>query len=237
MTGVIQSPSMTKRFSALLTDIFVFAILFLLTARLFSVLFGYDGGRHSLDAAYQAYADKYGISLNITEEEFEKLSDEKKELYYLADAEIAKDGELNALYKRVTLLGLSTLTASILLSCIITELIIPLVLKNGQTLGKKAFGIALTDKNSRKIKKSSLFIRAMLGKFLLGYLLLALCLYMMLFGIFTPFPSLILILVFFFNATLCLFTKNKVSLSDILSGTVVCDLECQIIRDDDCNKG
>jgi uncharacterized RDD family membrane protein YckC len=233
LTIAIQSASLSKRFSAFLTDIFVFAILFLLTARLFSALFGYDSGRHSLEAAYQSYADKYGISLDITEEEFEKLSSSQKELYYLADEEIAKDSDLNALYKRITILGISTLTASILLSCIISELIIPLFLKNGQTLGKKAFGIALTDKSSRKIKNSALFIRAMLGKFLLGYFLFALCIYMTLFGIFTPFPSLILILVFFFNAILCLLTKNKISLADILSGTVVCDLECQIIREGD----
>ena len=233
MTTAIQSASLSKRFSAFLTDIFVFAILFLLTARLFSALFGYDSGRHSLEAAYQSYADKYGISLDITEEEFEKLSSSQKQLYYLADEEIAKDSDLNALYKRTTILGISTLTASILLSCIISELIIPLFLKNGQTLGKKAFGIALTDKSSRKIKNSALFIRAMLGKFLLGYFLFALCIYMTLFGIFTPFPSLILIIVFFFNAILCLLTKNKISLADILSGTVVCDLECQIIRDGD----
>jgi uncharacterized RDD family membrane protein YckC len=233
LTTAIQSASLSKRFSAFLTDIFVFALLFLLTARLFSVLFGYDGGRHSLEDAYQSYADKYGISLDITEEEFEKLSSSQKELYYLADEEIAKDSDLNALYKRIMILGISTLTASILLSCIISELIIPLFLKNGQTLGKKAFGIALTDKSSRKIKNSALFIRAMLGKFLLGYFLFALCIYMTLFGIFTPFPSLILILVFFFNAILCLLTKNKISLADILSGTVVCDLECQIIREGD----
>ena len=56
-------------------------------------------------------------------------------------------------------------TIGVAISIMITDFVIPLFFKNGQTVGKKVFGLCLVKKNSVRIKNVQLFVRTLLGKF------------------------------------------------------------------------
>ena len=59
-------------------------------------------------------------------------------------------------------------TLSLLVSMMILEFVVPLLLKNGQTIGKKAFGIGLVRSDCVKVSTLQLFVRALFGKYTVG---------------------------------------------------------------------
>ena len=54
---------------------------------------------------------------------------------------------------------------SILIGFLIVEFLFPMIFKNGQTLGKKIFGIGVMRVDGVKVTTPILFVRSILGKF------------------------------------------------------------------------
>ena len=101
------------------------------------------------------------------------------------------------------------------------ELIIPLILKNGQTVGKKVFGIGVMMTGGTKIKTVALFIRAVLGKYTIETMIPVLIIIMIYFGGIGILGVIILGLIVLLQLILMAATSNNSPIHDLISDTVV----------------
>ncbi|MBE6660455.1 MAG: RDD family protein [Ruminococcaceae bacterium] len=234
----LQKASVLKRVSAFLLDIILLLILITGFAFVMSVVTGYDGYNERLEAVEQTYEEKYGVSFDISEEEYNKMTEDQRKYFDEAYAEFAKDEDALYLYNMQFNLILMISTVSILLAYVVLELILPLVFKNGQTVGKKIFGIALVHTNGVRLSTLALFVRTVLGKFTLETMIPVYIFIMALFGTLGLTGTIMLLLILVLQIGVILITKTNSCIHDLLANTVAVDLSSQMIFDsvDDMNE-
>lgn len=165
MVTDLQKASLWKRFSAALFDFILLVILSVGVAALLSVLLGYNTHIQNLEDAYSRYEEQYGVEFRISQSEFDAMPQEQQEQYNAAYDALVSDDEVTYTYNMVLNLTLLITTFGILGAVLLLEFVVPLLLKNGQTLGKKIFGVALMHAEGLKVKPVQMFIRTVLGKF------------------------------------------------------------------------
>ena len=173
MVTDLQKASIWKRFSAGLFDLIMLAVVAVGMAAILSWALDYNTKNEQLLDAYDRYETQYeaqyGIEFRITQETYDAMSQAEKDHYDAACEAVEKafssDPEVVYLYNLVMNMTLLITTFALLLSVLILEFFVPLLLKNGQTLGKKIFAIALMRNDGVKACNVQLFIRALLGKF------------------------------------------------------------------------
>ncbi len=136
---------------------------------------------------------------------------------------------VNQQYEYVYHLLFLMVTFGILLSYIVLEFVLPIVFKNGQTVGKKLFSICLVRPNCVKITTLSLFARTILGKFAIETMFPVLLVFMFLFGGIGLLGVILLAALLLLNAILFFATKNRTPIHDLLAGTVAADMRLQMI--------
>ncbi len=167
----IQSVGITKRVSAFLLD---FILLFTLAVGggwLISVITGLEGYNETFQAAYEQYETQYGVSFDITELDYNAMTVQEQENWTAAYNALMSDESAVKAYNMVNNLTLLVITGGLLVSYLILEFAVPLLLKNGQTVGKKVFAMALIRKDGVKVSPVQLFVRTVLGKFAVGTML------------------------------------------------------------------
>ncbi len=117
---------------------------------------------------------------------------------------------------------------AILISYIIWEFIMPLIFKNGQTLGKKIFGVAVMRVDGVKISPVILFIRAILGKYTLETMVPLFCLMLPMFGQGYVGPVVVVLIAALEIVCMCV-TKTNSAVHDAISSTVTVDMASQKI--------
>lgn len=228
----IQRASVWKRISAFLFDVILLSILAVGVAFLLSSVTGYDKRLDAHSAKIEELQKKYGIDLTVSATEYNALSEEQKALYDQAIEEFNGDPEMISNYNLVVNLSLVIVTGSILISFLILEFFIPLfAFKNGRTVGKKVFGIALIRSNGVKINGPVLFIRTVLGKYAIETMISAYIIIMFIFGKADFIMIILLFLIPVVNVILLLATHNHTPIHDLLSGTVAVDFASQMIFD------
>lgn len=234
----LQKASVLKRVSAFLLDIILLLILITGFAFVLSLATGYDGYNERLEAVEQTYEEKYGVSFDISEEEYNKMTEDQRKYFDEAYAEFAKDEDALYLYNMQFNLILLISTVSILLAYVVLELILPLVFKNGQTVGKKIFGIALVHTNGVRLSTLALFVRTVLGKFTLETMIPVYIFIMAVFGTLGLTGTIMLLLILVLQIGVILITKTNSCIHDLLANTVAVDLSSQMIFDsvDDMNE-
>lgn len=115
------------------------------------------------------------------------------------------------------------------LSFAVLEFILPLIFKNGQTIGKRVFGICLVRVDCVKMTTVQLFARTFLGKFAVETMFPVLLVFMLFFGWIGWFGIILPVALLILNAVLFLATKNKTPIHDIFAGTVAVDSKLQVI--------
>ena len=227
----LQKASVLTRVSAFLLDMILLLILITGFAFVLSLVTGYDGYNERLEAVEQEYEDKYGVSFDISEEEYNKMPEEQRKYFDEVYTEFSKDEEALYLYNMQFNLILMISTISILLSYVVLELILPLVFKNGQTVGKKIFGIALVHTNSVRLTTMALFVRTILGKFTLETMIPVYIFIMAVFGTLGLTGTIMLLLILVLQIGVILITKTNSCIHDLLANTVAVDLSSQMIFD------
>lgn len=137
--------------------------------------------------------------------------------------------KVNAQYQYVYSLLFMMVSLGLLLSYLVLEFIIPILLKDGQTVGKKVFGIGLVNQNCVKITTLSLFARALLGKFAIETMFPVLLVFLFFFGGIGPLAIILFAALLLLNAILFFATRNRTPIHDLLAGTVAIDLRLQMI--------
>lgn len=189
----------------------------------------------------ERYQEK-GIDLGIESEEYEKLTEDQQQAF-IAFANQANAEHTKALYENATYmkeynlwmsLTLMMTSIGILLAVLIWEFIVPLFLKNGQTVGKKVFGIAVMHTNGLRVRPFSMFVRAILGKYVFEIMVPVYLAIMMYFGVInTVVGAVVLVLILVLQIAIFVYTKNTSHsfLHDLISRTVTVDLASQMIFD------
>lgn len=220
---------MFKRISAFLFDFIMRMMLIAGFALLFSALFGYDAKVEEYEALSDKYEAEYGIDLDISAEEFELLPEEVKAKYTAADEAFAKDADAARLSALILNLTLLIAIFGILFAYIALEFAVPLFLKNGQTLGKKIFGIAVMRDDGVRITPAMLFVRSILGKCTVEALVPLAIVMLILLGSAGIIGLLALLLLAGFEIFLMVKTKTNSCIHDVLSYTVAVDMASQMI--------
>lgn len=233
-----QKASMSKRISAALFDIIILCIVAVGFAFILSAALSYDSQLDALDDIKTSYEQEYSVnsegyevSLEISAAEYEALSEEQKEIYQSTYDALASDDTANYLSAKILNLSLLITSFSILFAYLSVEFVVPLIIGNGQTPGKKIFGVAIMREDGVKISPVILFVRTILGKYAVETMIPVFVIIMILLeamgiiGVVTIGALLVI------QAVLVITSKARAPIHDRLAHTVCVDLASQMIFD------
>lgn len=238
----LQKASLMKRFSAFLLDLILFIILATGFMWLISSITGYDDYSNTIsekmaiiesEFAIPAITEEYEIDLNsysiMSDEEKSKLPQEVVTSLEDCIKAINSNKEIANIYIKMMSLMLLMVSLSLFLSTFLLEFVVPIIFKNGQTVGKKIFSIAVMRIDGVKISTVILFVRSILGKYTIETMIPAIILLMMFYGVGSIVTIAIIPLILIFQIILVATTKTNSMIHDILSSTVTVDLQSQMI--------
>ena len=223
---------MWKRISAFLFDAIMMFIAAVGFVFLLSLAVGFDGYVEQYNSRREVFEEMHGVSLEInSEEEYNALSDTERAAFDKAYAEFTADGEANYSFTMMFQLAIITITFGILAAFLILEFAIPLLFKNGQTLGKKIFGIGIMRLDGVKVTAPFMFIRTILGKYTIETMVPILLFIMIIFGTVGLMGPVIILLILVMNLGMIIATRTRSPIHDMLANTVAIDFASQMIFD------
>lgn len=225
----LQKASMWKRISAFLFDAILLGIVAVLFAWCLSTALGYDRYSDALDAAYVRYGEMYGADLNLSLTEYDALTPQELETLNTAYAAMSADEEAIHAYNMIINLTLVITSLGILAGFVVMEFIIPMRLGNGQTLGKKIFGIGLMQQDGVQVNGRVMFVRTILGKYTLETMVPVLIVLMIWFGILGLAGTLALLGIGLVQLLMLIITQKRLAIHDALAATVAVDIASQLI--------
>ena len=227
----LQRASMWKRISAFLLDGILLAVVAVLCALGVSALVGYDGYDRQVNDAYTHYSEKAGVDLRMSREEFDALDETARKAAEDALNEMNGDRQAVHAYEMMQQLNLLIPSLGFLLAFGVMEFTIPVLLKNGQTLGKKAFGLAVMHTDGVKITPPMLFARTILGKYAVETMVPVFIIVMLLMGS-MGLPGLVVLgLMLLLQIGVMIGTHTNSAIHDLIAKTVVVDMGSQRIFD------
>ena len=225
----LQKANMWKRISAWMFDIILTAILAIGIGVLLSGLLGYDNTNRQMDEIYEKYAAQYGVDFNISQSDYQTLSQEELQRYEAATDAMNADAQALKVYNRLVKLSLLVTTLGIFFALLIWEFLVPLKLGDGQTLGKKIFGICLMRSDKVKVNGPQLFARAVLGKFAIETMIPVYIIEMIFWGTMGLVGPIILFVLLIAQCGSLIATQTNSALHDLIAATVVVDRNSQMI--------
>lgn len=211
--------------------------------------YGITAIEEELTKLEESYNEKY----KLTEFDEEKLSKEDKATYDDAEARLEKankelwgfksdeeeisgdkeflEGEAN---RSIVLVNYTfiIISFSILSGFLIVEFLFPMIFKNGQTLGKKIFGVAVMRIDGVKVTPLLMFIRTVLGKYTVETMVIVFALLTIGFAPASTLIALIVIAaILIMQLVLLIVTKARTPIHDKLASTVTVDFATQMIFD------
>ncbi len=225
----LQRASMWKRISAWLLDAILLCIVTTLMALLLSTALNYDGYSQRLDARYAHFEEEYGVSRNVTQEQVDAMSPEELANLEAASKAISEDEEALYVYNMMIQLMILITSLGILFACLTMEFIVPMALGNGQTVGKKIFGIGVMRQDGVKVNGVCMFIRTVLGKYAIETMIPVMMVLMLFFGSVGEVGWLITGIIVIVEIVLLATTKERCMIHDKLANTVTVDIASQMI--------
>lgn len=229
MNHDIQRASLLKRVSAYIFDSIILLIVAVGVAFLLSTVLKYDETVASREVLRSSYESEYGVTFDIANEDFQKLTEEEQKRYNDAYAAYANDPEVNRTGVQIINKVIIITVFSVLTSSVIFELLIPLKLGDGRTLGKKIFGIGVMRVDGVRISAFQLFVRAILGKYTCETMIPAFLILLLLLNIMPLACILGIALILIVQLATTMFSYLHTSIHDLISGTVTVDFASQRI--------
>lgn len=163
----INKARLIKRIAAFFLDIVIFAVVTVGVCTLVLTITKYDSYRAELDAKYEYHGVYEPIDLSKPVEE------QVTDAFCVPEAEgdacsvawynFNNDEEALLLLHTCTNITLATSAVGVLAGVMVAYFLIPLLLKNGQTFGKKFMRIALINREGIRLRNINLFIRCLFG--------------------------------------------------------------------------
>ena len=179
----------------------------------------------------EKYETKYNVSFEEidTLEKYEALNEEQKAIFDQAHKEFATDERAIYLYNLLFNLTIMTISIGTLLAFAVLEFIVPLIFKNGQTIGKKVFGIAVMRLDHVQVTAPFIFIRNILGKYTVETMIPVILIILIAFNLVGFMGPVIILLVLLSNIIMMIASSTNSGIHDMLASTVVVDLASQMI--------
>ena len=231
----LQKASVWKRFAAWLLDLILVIILVVGIAFLLSAALGYDQYSDRVSEIYDQYEAQYGVSFDVGPEEYQNWSEEERKVFDRAYQELVSNEEAMHAYGMTVNLTMVIASLSILAAIIVLEFVVPLLLKNGQTVGKKAFSLCVVRVDCVRMNPLQLFARTVLGKFAIETMLPVYILLTVFWNITNAAILLILIVLVIAQWIALLVTRKNQAIHDLLAGTAVADYSSQMIFDSEAD--
>lgn len=230
----LQKADIWKRASAALFDFIILGICAVGFIFLLMQIVGFDSYSDQLTARQEFFETKHGVDFDYEAETDEngnikELTEEQKNLLEVAYEDFASDAEANYLITMIFQLTIITVSIGILLAFMILEFVVPMLLKNGQTLGKKIFGVAVMRLDHVRINGTFLFARNILGKYTIETMIPIMMLILMFFGTVGFMGPVIILLVLGSNIIMMIASHTNSPIHDMLAHTVTVDLSSQMI--------
>ena len=226
-----QRASMMKRAPAWMLDMILLIVIATGLIAGLAYILDWDAQTEAMDSVYVRYEKEYGIDFAKTDEDFAKMDEAELAKYQAAAEAMSKDEEAQRIYQMYVNLSLVIMSGGVLGAFLILELLVPLLFKNGQTLGKKCFGVALMRKDGVRMTPFMVFARGILGKYTVETMIPLLMIMGSLLGV-TGLETTILCLGFLLAQVIVpLVTRNKTALHDLIACTVAVDMSSQMIFD------
>ncbi len=227
----IQKASVYKRISALLFDVILVSIIAVGAAFALSAILRYDAHVAERQQMLDAYELEHGIEFDISGAEYESLTEEQRNAYNDAYNDFASAPEVSNKDALILNLTLIITVFGILIATLIWEFIIPLKIGNGQTLGKKIFGIAVMRVDGVKISTFQLFVRSVLGKYTIETMIPVMLILMFFFGVMPLMCLTGIALIALLQVVFVLTSRLRTPIHDMIASTVAVDLASQMIFD------
>ena len=241
----LQKASILKRISAFLLDIILMLIAVTGFATLLSNVTDIKATNDNLYKVLKEYEKQFSenewilsidflnakFTVDGKEFEFQDLTEEQQNYINTAYSTVKNDERYIYESQMIFNKTLIIVSISLLLGHLLLEFFVPLILKNGQTVGKKIFSIAVMRVDGVKINSIVLFVRAILGKYTIETMIPAYLILMHLFHVGTLVTLGVLVIIPIFEIILIVVTKTNSLIHDILSSTVSVDLQSQMIFD------
>jgi uncharacterized RDD family membrane protein YckC len=106
---------------------------------------------------------------------------------------------------------------------------VPLLLGNGQTAGKKVFGLGVVRVDGVRTTPLQMFVRTVLGKFTVEIMIPVYVLLMIFFNVTGLSGTLLLLALLVAQILIMALNRNNSLIHDLLAGTVVVDVASQMI--------
>lgn len=229
MESELQRASLWKRIAAGILDLILVAILATGFGWGMSALLHYDSYYDTLNNTYARYETQYGVNFQISEEEYTRYTDEQRKVYDEAYQALITDEEAVSAYNMTVGLSLTIVTVALLLSSLVVYFVVPLVLKNGQTIGKKCFSLCLVRNDGVKLNAVQLFTRALLGQFAVETMIPVYVLFMIFWNTLDIFAVILVAALALTQLISFCATRSHSLLHDLMAGTVVVDFASQRI--------
>lgn len=226
----LQRASITKRIAAWIFDIMMILVVFSFVAAAISWVTGMPKYATELTEVQNEYLTNYGIDPSIPEQD---LTEEQKAQFVEAENAFQNDQRVIRAFAMIVNLSFVILGVGLFIAFFILEFLIPLFLHNGQTLGKKMFGIGVMQDNGVKLKSVSLFVRSMLGKYAVETMIPIAVALMIFTGQASPVFLFIIFMLLVFEIVFIVRTKTNSAVHDVLSSSVTVDIASQKIFETD----
>jgi uncharacterized RDD family membrane protein YckC len=197
----------------------------------FTVLCGYDEKANVVSDYYIQYETQYGVDFDISEEEYNALSDADKAVYNDAYKALYADEGFQQASQDVFELTMLMYGGAILCAYLLWFFVIPLLFGYGRTLGKKMFGLAVIRTNCVKASQPVLFIRTTVGLFAIETLFPLSMLVMIWYNLIDIVGLIAIGLLLILQVAMLIVTSTNSSIHDLLTDTVVIDFASQQIFD------
>lgn len=225
----IQTASIWKRISAAVLDFILLSIVAVGFGWLTGRIVRYDEHNAELEQYYTYYETTYHISFEISEEEYNALTDEQRSAYEQAEEALKADEGAKRAFDTVMNLTLVITSVGIFFAFVLLEIVVPLFLRDGRTVGKFVFSLCLVRENCVKVSPVQLVIRALLGKYAIETMVPVYIILMIFFGAVGLPGTLLALGILLLQIILCSVTARHQVLHDLLAGTVCADMATQKI--------
>ena len=234
MSFSLQKANFWKRISAFMFDAILAFCVMLGVAIGVSFLQDYNGRVESLKAVrseveIQFNFEDYGLSFDISEEDYNKLDDARKLVYDEANKAFLSDPRTGLAFRQLLVMALINVSISVLIADLLIFFVVPLLFKNGQTLGKKCFGIAVVRSNGVQITPPVLLMRSIIGQFAMETMVPLAIVAMMILGVLGVVGTVTLILFAVLEIGVMIYTHTNSCVHDLLTDSVVVDMGSQKI--------
>ena len=227
----LQKADVWKRASAALLDLILTAIVAVGAMLLLTLITDPTTPYQEFNAIMDSYAEKHGVDFSTieTSTEFEALPKAEQDKINEAYMDFARDNDAIYYYNVYVNLIILNTSLGILIAIALMHFVIPLFFKNGQTIGKKVFGLGVMRLDGVQVSGQIMFIRSVLGKYSINTMIPLMMFIWIRFNSAGIMAVIMMALVLFGNIIMMLATRTNSGIHDMLAHTVVVDMASQMI--------